>query len=158
MNEKNLIVYYSLSGNTKRVAECIKEKVNGDIEELILEKPYSKISSFTRGLVNIKSGKYPKVKNKIDFSEYDNIFLGAPIWYFTINPVVAGFLVNNKIDGKNIYPFCTDDGSSGDWMEKTKEFAKGANVGQGLEVISVKKKTDEEISKIVEEWIDKINV
>lgn len=158
MERKNLIVYYSLSGNTKRVAECIKEKTNGDIEELVLEKSYSKISAFTRGLVNIKSGKYPEVKNKIDVSKYDNIFLGAPIWYFTINPVIAGFLVNNNVYGKNIYPFCTDDGANGDWFEKTKELAKGANVVQGLEVVSVKKKTNEEIAKIVDEWIDKNNI
>lgn len=157
MERKNLILYYSLSGRTKKVAECIKENTKGDIEEIILKKPYSKLSSYTKGLVDIKTNKNIEITNQIDIAKYDTIFLGAPIWYFTLNPVIASFLENNNFEGKNIYPFCTDEGACGNYLKKVKELAKGANVFEGLEVAFVNSKTNEELDKIIKEWIKKNN-
>ena len=155
MKGKILIVYYSLSGRTKLVAECIKEITNGDIEELVLDKPYSKLSSFTKGLVNIKSGKYPKITNKVDVTNYETIFIGAPTWYFTLNPVMSSFLKETDLTGKEVYPFYTNEGAKGDSFERVKELAKNANVHDDLAVTFVKNKSTDKIVSILKEWIDR---
>lgn len=154
MSHKSLVVFYSLSGRTKIVAECIKELTNSDIEEVVLVKPYSKLSSFTRGLVNITSNKYPEIKNKIDISEYDRIYIGAPTWYFTLNPVIARFLKDNDLTGKEIYPFYTNEGAKGNSFDKVNELAKNANIHNDLEVTFVNSKSKEEINSLIKEWLD----
>ena len=41
MNNKAIVIYYSLSGNTKKIAEFIKDKTGADIEEIQTLTPYT---------------------------------------------------------------------------------------------------------------------
>ena len=153
MEENTLVIVYSLTGRTKRVAGFIHEAVKGDFIEVELEKPYSKLSSFTKGLVNIAGGSSPKIKNEIDFSKYTKIYIGAPTWYFTVNPVMAGILRDNDFSGKEIYPFYTNEGARGNSDEKMKKLAPNSTIHDALEITFVNNKSDEDIKKAVESWV-----
>jgi flavodoxin len=81
---KILIVYFSKSGNTKKLAEMIQTQVGGTMLEL-------------------NEGKAPAV----DLSSYDTIFVGTPNWSATMTAPVKDFLSTNNLSGKTVVPFCT---------------------------------------------------
>lgn len=81
MYEKKLIVYWSKSGNTKKLAEMIHEAVGGDIMDISAPKP--------------------------DFSAYDLIFLGCPNYSGTVAPDMKKYVESIDVSGKTVAPFCT---------------------------------------------------
>ena len=80
---KSLVIYYSLEGNTKLIADTIKNELNSDVLELRTKKQYPN-KGFKKYLCGGKSvilKEKPKLLNKyIDISIYDKIFIGTPIW------------------------------------------------------------------------------
>lgn len=110
---KVLIVYYSWSGNTRRVAETIREVVGGDLVELVPEDAYPKSYKETveQAKREIKAGFKPPLKTKIErIEDYDLVFVGSPNWWGTIAPPVATFLSQHDFSGKIVVPFCTHGG------------------------------------------------
>ncbi|MBC7330842.1 MAG: hypothetical protein H5T91_00225 [Synergistetes bacterium] len=75
---KILIVYYSWSGKTRKMAETIHALVGGDIVEIEPEKPYP--SSYRQTVDQVRremiAGYKPPIKTRVaNFAEYDLIFL-----------------------------------------------------------------------------------
>lgn len=151
---KSLVVYYSCTGNTERIAKLIKEKTNSDIFKIELKKDYSVAKAYTIGLVHASTGHKPEMKNDIDISEYDTIYLGTPVWMFTITPALRTFISNHKFENKKIYQFCTDEGGIGNCLEKMAELCEGAMLVDGKEFTFVKRKSDEELNELINSWLD----
>ncbi|HOQ51880.1 MAG TPA: flavodoxin, partial [Candidatus Atribacteria bacterium] len=108
-----LIAYYSRSGNTRKLAQLIHQKVGGTVHEIQPEIPYpaSYNATVEQAKKEIQAGFRPPLKTKIEHIEaYDTIFLGSPNWWSTIAPPVATFLEENDLSGKTIIPFCTHGG------------------------------------------------
>lgn len=92
---KKLIVYYSYTGHTKMIAERIKEKLNCDILEIKPVKPYSTDYDLvvSEEQNNSSSNKMPEIEEiSIDLSNYNEIIIGTPVWWYTIAPVIRTFL------------------------------------------------------------------
>lgn len=111
---KTLIVYYSYTGNTKKIANKIHDLIGGDIVELETKIPYSvnyrTVVTLAKDEVDKKYK--PELKTKIDnISQYNKIVLGSPIWWYTMAPPVRTFLSEYNFDGKEIIPFYTHGGS-----------------------------------------------
>jgi flavodoxin len=94
-----LITYYSKTGNTKIVAETIKEYVKkaGHEVELYELIPKEKLRAYEYK----KLEKVELEHAKIDVKPYKLIFIGTPVWNFSPTPIVAHYLreaknVNNK--------------------------------------------------------------
>jgi len=135
---KILIVYYSRTGVTKKVADTIREKLNADIEEMISIKDRSGIMGYIfcgkeatqKTLAEIK----PITKN---LSDYDLVVIGTPVWAWNISSPIRTFLENNKGKFKKLAAFCTM-GGSGD--EKSfAEMEKICNIKLGAK-LSLKEK------------------
>ena len=131
-DKKILIAYFSWGGNTKIIAEKIQDKVDSDIFRIEPETPYPKNYNETVYTVAKKQHEeniHPELKENIDISNYDTIFVGTPAWWFTMAPPVMTFLEKNNFEGKTIIPFITHGGGGGykisDDMEK---LAKGSKV------------------------------
>ena len=112
-NKKILTVYYSKIGNTKSVAKNINSIVGGDIKEIELNEEYTsnifKMSAMVRK--QMKEGYLPQIKD-IDVSDYDIVFVGSPIWNFSISLPVKAFLKNNNFDHQTLIPFFTYSGGA----------------------------------------------
>ena len=90
------VVYYSFSGNTRRVAEFIKEYLNkeGYWVELIEIKPLKEPrnffarckSAFRREIVELVAGE------KYDLSDYECVIFGSPVWSFNIPSALRSYL------------------------------------------------------------------
>ena len=157
-NEKTLVVYYSASGSTKRVAEEIAQNLNADLFEIEPVDIYTSDdldwtdsnSRVTREhndetLRNIKL-KNTKVSN---WDKYDTILIGYPIWWGIAAWPVDNFVKANDFTGKTVIPFCTSAssglGQSGELLEemaKGGDFQKGMRFSSGVSVSEIKKWTD----------------
>ena len=112
MTKKVLIAYYSHSGNTKSIAEKIKEITGGDIFEIKTVQAYPR--NYNDVVEQAKDEKNrdirPELAENCDISEYDKIFIGTPVWWYTFATPVKTFLTTNDFSGKTIMPFCTHGG------------------------------------------------
>lgn len=113
MSNKILIIYYSWSGNIKKMAEEIQKYTQGEIFEIQPLNPYSKNYNETvaQSRKEVKDSFHPKLKETTkDLSLYDAIFVGTPNWISTMAPPVASFLASNNFKGKKVLPFYSHGG------------------------------------------------
>jgi Flavodoxins len=133
-----LIVYYSHSGNTRIIAECIREKTQGDLFEVEPVSPYptSYNAVVEQAKKEIQAGFRPHLKGTPEGIEsYDTVFVGSPIWWHTMAPPVATLLAGCDWAGKTVIPFCTHGGGGEGRMERDiAELCSGADCKTGLVV------------------------
>lgn len=107
---KTLVLYYSLTSNTKLVATEIATRLNADIEEIVAVQPYdtSFRATIERCMKEREEGAVIEIQPlTADIASYDIIFIGYPVWFGTYAPPVATFLDQTDLTGKLIVPFCT---------------------------------------------------
>ena len=153
---KILIVYYSLTGNTKFIAEALIDSIEADILEL---KPIKelKADSSTRFIWGGYQSTMKKKPKLIDFDinplEYDLIILGTPVWAWNISPPMRSFLSKFDLTSKKVALWMCHAGDGVKAMNRFKETLKGANI---VEIISfqdpLKKDSDEKKEKAIA-WI-----
>lgn len=159
MSKKNLIVYFSVSNNTKNLAEIIHKNIDSDIVSIDATKPYSKLFMFRtiRAKREQSKDKRPAFNElNIKLEEYDTIFIGYPIWWYTLPMIMYSFFDKYDLSGKTIIPFNTHEGSSdGGTYETIKKLEPKAKVLEGLPISggSVKKDNTE---KLVKDWLKKV--
>lgn len=107
---KMLVLYYSLTSNTKTVAQEIATRLHADIEEITLVEPYDTAFQATidRCKADREKGVTPEInplKSKV--ADYDVVFIGYPIWFGTYAPPIATLLDKIDLSGKTVVPFCT---------------------------------------------------
>jgi flavodoxin len=110
---KPLIVYYSWSGNTRRIAEFIQQCTGGDIFEIKPVKAYpAEYQQCTaQAKQEINAGVLPELSGTLpDLTQYDTVYIGTPNWWSTIAPPVAAFLSGYDWNEKTVVPFCTHGG------------------------------------------------
>ena len=117
-DKKVAIIYFSATGNTKKVAGYIKEVTNGNLIEIIPKEEYTD-NDLNYGNNNSRATKEqndssarPEIKNNINTDNYNVIFLGYPIWWGDVPKIILTFLDSHNLDGKTVIPFCTS-GSTG---------------------------------------------
>lgn len=132
MENKILVVYYTHSKNTEKIAELVAEKTGGILLNLEPEKAYPKAYPLVvaQAKVEIMRGSYPKLKTEIpDLDEYDTIFVGTPNWWSTMAPPVKTFLTENDLSGKKVVPFYTHGGGgAGHIVKDIKELCPASQV------------------------------
>lgn len=157
-----LIVYYSATGNTRKIAEMIAASTSGDLFELTPLKPYNnndlnyndKSSRIFKEYHNVELRDVALLYNSLnDWDSYDTIFIGYPIWWGNAAWPINSFIQLNDFQNKTIIPFCTsgssgiaasedflkDQAGSGNW-KKGKRFSSGTT------------------SASIEKWIKKLEL
>ena len=155
---KTLIIYYSLTGNTKDIALKIQSLTNGTLYKI---KPKEEIkqgaSLYLTSKKQISSGNYPEIVSDFpDANEYDTIFVGSPIWWYTAAPVVLEFLKEFDFQNKNVVPFSTQGSNYGTYFEDFKAKAKNANILKGESFNNMDSKYDEQVKNKVVEWLNSL--
>lgn len=112
--KKVLVLYFSQTGNTEKVANYIQSEVNADIIQIQTKNPYPNDLDelYQIGQSELDQNARPELINgTVELSEYDIIFLGYPIWGGTCPMAVFSFLEQNDFSNTVIAPFCTHGGS-----------------------------------------------
>lgn len=115
---KILVAYFSAQGHTKAVAEKIASVTGGDLFEIMPVNVYTEedLDGWNESARGTRESEdrstRPEVKNRVEnFENYDTIYLGFPIWWFTAPTIVNTFLEQYDTSGKTIIPFATSGGS-----------------------------------------------
>ena len=136
---KKLVAYFSASGVTKSTAETLAKEIGADLFEIEPKEAYTKAdldwtNSSSRSTVEMKNKSFrpEMVKNALDLSEYDTIFVGFPIWWYVAPTIINTFGESYNFSGKTIVPFATSGGSGmGKTTEELISSFKGAKVVEG---------------------------
>lgn len=170
-SDKTLIVFFShtgenyavgniTKGNTHIIADMISDATGAKTFELVPEKDYpvSYEECIDVAKKELQSSARPAIKDNIDISEYDTIFLGYPNWWGQPPMCVFTFIESHDWNGKTVIPFITHEGSGmGGTDRKIAEACKGASVavGKGLAVRGATAQNDQESArKSVNKWIE----
>lgn len=125
-------------GNTEKIARMIVDITGADIFKIEQKVPYAAdyntcIAEAKKDLQNKARPELVKVPE--NFEQYDEIYLGYPIYWGTMSMAVYTFLESFDFTGKTIHPFCTHEGSGLVSTESDiKKAAKGATVTNGLAI------------------------
>ncbi len=134
-----LVLYFSNTGNTKKVAEFIAEEMNADIYRIFPEVPYTSADlnysdSSTRATreQNDPSAR-PALSGPVEgLEDYSTIFLGFPIWWGQAPKLMYTLVESHDFSGKTIIPFCTS-GSSPIGSSATNLHSTAGDAGNWLE-------------------------
>ncbi len=138
-SEESIVVFFSWSGNTRKVAETIANETGASLLELKTVTPYPAGYS-DAGAVAKKEWQEnarPKLSTGIppNFSKYKIVFIGYPVWNHTMPMPVYAFLENNKLSGKIIAPFSTHMGDGlADGPAQIARLCPNAKVLPGLAI------------------------
>ncbi|MDD3410340.1 MAG: flavodoxin [Eubacteriales bacterium] len=149
---KSIILYYSRSGNTEKLAK----RIQGDIGcEAIKIEPEQAYGNYLESVGRVKNergkGIIPTFITPIpNLRDYDVILLGFPIWAQDVPSFVAEFVRRCDIKRKTIIPFATYGMSNIQWTMKTlNELCLEANMKLPFDQGMFKKRN-------YDEWIAKV--
>ncbi len=139
---KALVVYYSRTGNTRKVAEQIAMTLGSDIVEIIDLKNRKGIFGFLTAGYSAYSRKLTEIKAPdADPSAYDLLVVGTPIWAGNITPAIRTYLTRIASGGaaKTEYAFFYTSSASGEQKKAYSDFCKLVNK-EPLAALSVSRK------------------
>lgn len=136
---KKLVAYFSASGTTRAVAERLAKAVGADMFEISPAVPYTSAdlrwtdSSSRSSLEMNDAASRPEISSKLpNMSDYDTVFLGFPIWWYTAPRIIETFVESYDLSGKTVVPFATSGSSGlGNTAQSLKKLCPGANWDTG---------------------------
>lgn len=155
MDEKKLVIYYSLFENTEYVANLISENTGADLLkiETVAEIPKKGLAMFLELGRFLLFRKMPEIKEiSVNLDEYDTIFIGTPVWAGNMAAPLKTFFSKYKFDGKKVAVFCTAGKTIGHTLENMKkELIDNELIGGTvfLDVLNNKAETE----NYVKEWL-----
>ena len=129
---KKLVAYFSASGTTATIATTLAEAAEADLYEIKPQTPYTRADlnwqdkkSRSSVEMNDKSFRPPLADRDAHVEDYDTVFLGFPIWWYTAPTIVNTFLESYDFTGKAIILFATSGGSG--FGKTASDLAASAN-------------------------------
>ncbi len=149
--KKALVVYFSRTGeqytvgvieegNTAIVAKMIAESTGADLFEVLPEDDhypmtYAELTDVAKQ--EQSDNARPAYAGSVDLSQYDTIFVGAPVWWGDWPMIMYTFFEENAagLAGKTLIPFSTHEGSGlSGFDRKLASTCPDSTVGEGLAV------------------------
>lgn len=156
---KTLVVFYSLSGNTRDIAEKIQAKTNADLYEIMTEEPIEASPAFyIKSRQQLKNKAYPALKGELpDFSSYDTIFVGFPVWWYTIATPVLAFLEKADFQGKKVVPFSTQGSNVGTSFTDFAAKARNARLLESASFNNLPEKYSQAVDNKITVWLNSLS-
>ena len=174
---KDLVVYFSRTGeqysvgviekgNTAIVAEMIAEQTGADLFEIVpvddhYPMTYNELTNVARKEQNDKAR--PEYKGNVpDLSEYDTIFIGAPVWWGDWPMIMYTFFEKNQaaLSGKKLVPFSTHEGSGLSGFDR--KLSKAISDSKVLKGLAIRgndcQNKQDSVRKSVNSWISKLDI
>ena len=116
--KKTLIAYFSATGTTKAAAERLATELNADLFEIAPEQPYTAADldwrdKTSRSTLEMQDkASRPAIAAKCDnIAQYDTVWIGFPVWWYTAPTIVNTFIEAHDLSGKVLNVFATSGGS-----------------------------------------------
>lgn len=159
--KKNLVAYFSCTGTTRKVAENLAKVTDGDLFEIVPSEPYTSNdlnwhdkNSRTSIEMNDENSR-PTISRKLDnIDDYDTIFLGFPIWWYTAPRIINTFIESYDLSGKTIVIFYTSGGSGlGNTISDLKRTCK-----DNINFVPGNRFTRSTSENDLKSWVDSLNL
>lgn len=116
---KTLVTYFSATGTTESVAKQIADITDADLYEIKPEVPYSQAdldwtdkASRSSVEMNDRSFRPAFIKDLKNHDDYDVIYIGFPIWWYTAPTIINSFVEEYGFEGKKVVMFATSGSST----------------------------------------------
>lgn len=152
-DSKVLVVYYSLTGSTEKLATTIAEKAGAALFKLEPVTPYVMDTVSEEKQAEIDSNTIRDLKGELpNIEEYDIILIGGPVWNgIAANPILK-YLEETDFNGKTVSAFYTAASSVGEY---SNEFASLVNNGKVVEGLGLLTNQLSDTKKI-DDWLKSI--
>lgn len=158
---RKLVVYFSATGVTAKVAELIADAAGADVYQIQPEVPYTAAdlnwmdkNSRSSVEMNDKKIRPAMVKRNLQVEDYDVVFLGFPIWWYVAPTIINTFLESFDFAGKKIILFATSGGSG---FGKTVEELK-VSVTDDTQIVEGKLLNGKQTLAGVSKWISSLKL
>ena len=157
---KDLVIYFSVYGTAKLVAEEIAKQTGADIREIVPAVPYDGNRDHYPALLRVAQKEHdtnarPVIREELPIADYDRIYIGYPMWCYTFPMIIYTLFEQYDFSDKTIIPFNTHMGSrDGGTYETIRELAPKARVLAGLPVEMSEAEKDPETA--VKKWLDSL--
>jgi len=109
---KTLIVFYSRTGNIKRIANEIARKLKADVDEIKSVSNYNGFFGYLRAGYQSSAKKNPMIHTEKYPGKYQLIVIGSPTWSWGFSSPVRSYIAKNKLSLKKAAFFFTSGGPS----------------------------------------------
>lgn len=116
---KTLVAYFSATGTTKAAAQRLAREVNADLYEIEPAQPYTAADldwtdKQSRSTLEMKDrSSRPAIKGQCaNIGDYDTVWIGFPVWWYTAPTIVNTFIEAHDLSGKVLNVFATSGGSN----------------------------------------------
>jgi flavodoxin len=156
---KILVVYYSLTGNTRLIAEAVAKTLDADIEEI---KPKNDdggkglLKMFWRGRSAVMQEKPELFPIEKDAKNYDLVVIGTPVWACNCTPAVYSYICANDLSKKRTAVFICHGGSPGKCLESMRKYLAKSEVIAEEEFIDPLFNSEENCLAKAIAWAEKI--
>jgi len=152
---KVLVVYYSLTGHTKEIADKIQTMTNADIFRLEPAEPFPTGAKLHLAVKEqLKMKKYPALKQMPDLTGYDVVFVGAPVWWYTAATPVLSFLEQADFQGVKVAFFSTQGSNRGTFLPDVTALTKNAQILLDASFNNMGKEYDAAVNAKIADWIN----
>jgi flavodoxin len=155
---KTAIVYYSMHGNVRYVAEKVAKELGADLIELKPVKAYPDKGAmqFIWGGSAVTFKKKPDLEPyTFNASEYDLVIIGTPVWASNFTPPLRTFFEDNDLTGKKIAVIATSaGGDSSKCIQAVKEATKTDALAATLSLTDPKDRPSDDVEKKIGEFIE----
>lgn len=137
---KTLVLYFSVYGTAKKTAKEITKQTHADLPEILPEIPYDSNRDHYAALARLAKKEHdedqrPKIKEPIDITDYDTIFIGYPMWWYTFPIILYTLFDTLDFSGKTIIPFNTHmESGDGGTYSTILELEPNAKVLEGFPI------------------------
>ena len=155
--EDILILYYSLTGNTKACCEVLQKELAADLIEIKDLKNRSGKWGFFKTAIGSLFGSHTKIEpENPDMSSYPYIILGSPIWTGKLSMAIRTVIDKNSFEGKKVIIFTTTNAFEKEkYKEKSKDLVKkaGGEVVGYYQVVAMDEVEGEKVERGIEPMI-----
>ena len=155
---KVLVIYYSWTGHTQDIAQQIATLTGGDTYRIQTQEEFKSSPAFYARIKKELNNKiYPPLTGTMpDVSNYDVVFVGAPVWWYTMATPMYSFLAQMDFKGKKVIPFSTQGSNPGTFLADFTANAKNAQVGTYANFNNVGPEYDKAVHNKIVHWLNNL--
>jgi flavodoxin len=159
---RSLVVVFSQTGNTWHLAEIISQKIGAGIFRIEPTEPFPADEREIIGFEERRraEGIEPELATEPpDFSNYDLVLLGSPVWFGERPDLVAAFLLAADFQGADVALFATSGTHPGNILPSLKALVKN---GEVLAPTLIQKRDDDHseaaINQRIDDWLEAVRL
>ena len=117
MSNRTLVAYFSMTGNTQRLAQEVRAALGADVDVEEIREPHPRHgpSGMMRSLFDAVTRRRPPIEPaRRDPADYDLVVLGGPVWAGRMAPPVRTYARRYGRNARKLAFFCTEESTGAD--------------------------------------------